>query len=287
MCRFTFYQGRPIRIGSLITEPKHSLINQSINAQEREEPLNGDGFGLAWYQHAISSEPALFKSISPAWNNNNLQELCRIIETDCILAHVRAATQGLSVMESNCHPFKRGKFAFMHNGDIGGFQKIRRHLLNLLSDQGFQQLKGSTDSEHFFTLMMDRYDELTTLETGDRMATAMMWTIRKVTELVKQHGPGEHCYLNMVLSDGKIALALRFTTDDPDNADTLYLNLGKKYVCEDGVCYMEDPGDHEKAVIISSEPLSKEPGWEMIPGNSMILIEDGKIRDKMEIHLAG
>ncbi|WP_370086145.1 class II glutamine amidotransferase [Ekhidna sp.] len=284
MCRFTFYQGKPIRIGSLITEPKHSLIHQSMMAKEREEPLNGDGFGLAWYSKDLEEEPALFKSVSPAWSNQNLHELSRVIETTCVMAHVRAATQGFNVSESNCHPFKWKQFAFMHNGDIGGFRKIKRPLIHQLSEEAFQHIKGSTDSEHFFAILIDELIRLQHLEHWDRLPTAMMSAIKKVIALIHEHGGDEHSYMNMVLTDGHLAVAVRFTTD-PDYADSLYLNLGKKYVCENGVCFMMDPGYHEKSVVISSEPLSKDPGWEKVAVNSMVLVEEGKIRDKMEIHL--
>ena len=67
MCRFTFYIGAPISLGSLITEPAHSLIKQSFNSKERSEPLNGDGFGIAWYAND-DDEAAVFRSITPAWN---------------------------------------------------------------------------------------------------------------------------------------------------------------------------------------------------------------------------
>ena len=285
MCRFTFYQGKPISIGSLITEPKHSLINQSMMSKERDEPLNGDGFGLAWYTKHLMDNPAMFKSISPAWSNQNLYELGRVIETTCLMAHVRAATQGLSVSESNCHPFKWRQYAFMHNGDIGGFSMIKRKLVNELSDLAFDQIKGSTDSEHFFGILIDQLIRLEHLEAWDRLPSAMMAAIKKVMDLVKNESPQECSYMNMVLTDGHLAVAVRFTTDDPSYADSLYYNLGKKYICEEGVCYMVDPGFHEKSVIISSEPLSKDPGWEQVPVNSMILIDEGKIRDKMEIRL--
>lgn len=282
MCRFTFYQGKPIRIGSLITEPKHSLINQSMMAREREEPLNGDGFGLAWYSKNQEEEPALFKSVSPAWSNQNLHELSRVIETTCVMAHVRAATQGFNVSESNCHPFKWKHYAFMHNGDIGGFKNIKRPLIHMLSEEAFQYIKGSTDSEHFFAILIDELKKFEHLEAWDRMPTAMMAAIRKVMGLIHEFGNDEHSYMNMVLTDGRLAVAVRFSTDT-DYADSLYLNLGKKYVCENGVCYMKDSGFHEKSVVISSEPLSKDPGWEKVPINSMVLIEEGRIRDKMHI----
>ena len=284
MCRFTYYQGTPIVIGSLITQPEHSLVNQSFQSAEREEPLNGDGFGLAWYDHGVSEEPALFKSVSPAWSNHNLQELARIVHSSCIMAHVRAATQGLIVSEVNCHPFKWGKYAFMHNGDIGGFEHIRRPLLNMLSDEAFGHIKGNTDTEHFFGLVIDELIQLKHLEAWDRLPTAMIKAIKKVLALITEHARGAHSYINMVLTDGHLAVVVRLSTD-PDYADSLYYNLGKKYVCEGNVCYMRDPGHHEKAVVISSEPLSTDPGWETVPVNSMMLIQEGRIRDQMQIRL--
>ena len=66
MCRFALYLGSPIRISSLITDPVNSIIHQSFHSHEREEPLNGDGFGLAWYVPELTDEPAIFKDVSPA-----------------------------------------------------------------------------------------------------------------------------------------------------------------------------------------------------------------------------
>lgn len=94
MCRFELYMGPEIKMGSLVTEPKHSIVVQSYHCEEREEPLNGDGFGVAWYPADKNRAPAVFKSISPAWNNQNLINLSRVIHSDCMLAHVRAASPG-------------------------------------------------------------------------------------------------------------------------------------------------------------------------------------------------
>ena len=135
-------------------------------------------------------------------------------------------------------------------------------------------------------MFIDEYLQLPTLEEWDRMSTAMMYAIKRVLKLIDQYAKGSKSYMNMVLTDGHLAVAVRLTTDKPEYADSLYLNLGRKYVCEEGICYMHDPGEqHEKAVIISSEPLSKDVGWEEIPPNSMILVQEGKIREKMTINL--
>ena len=129
MCRFVLYLGPRTRLSSLIVDPNHSLIRQSVHSAEREEPLNGDGFGIGWYANELAPEPAVFRSITPAWNNRNLQNLARVVASDCVLAHVRAATQSSGVNEANCHPFRWRRYLCMHNGDIGDFRDVRRKLL--------------------------------------------------------------------------------------------------------------------------------------------------------------
>ena len=271
MCRFTFYKGKPLQLSALLTEPEHSLIHQSSHARERDEPLNGDGFGVAWYAEG-HDEPALFRSVTPAWSNQNLRELSRVTASHCVLAHVRAATQGLQVGEPNCHPFRRGPLAFMHNGDIGGFAALRRALLASLSDAAFAAVRGTTDSEHFFALLCD---ELSGRPLDSRsMADAFRRSIARVRDLVAHHAPGEPMYLNAVLTDGESAVACRYTTDDPANADTLYTNRGRRYVCEAGVGRMLDPGEiNGSALMISSEPISGDDGWAAVPVNHLVRVE--------------
>ena len=270
MCRFTFYLGTPISLGSLITEPVHSLIKQSFNSKERSEPLNGDGFGIAWYANN-DDEAAVFRSITPAWNNGNLHDLSRVTNSGCIVAHVRAATQGLGVSEFNCHPFKSKSLSFCHNGDIGGFEKVRRPLVSSLSDDAYDSIKGSTDSEHLFALILDQLRKQTGEDSIESMANAMHDAVEIVKNLMQEHAPGHYCYLNLVLTNGQEAVVSRYTSDQEDKVSSLYINKGRRYVCEDGVCSMlSDSNDN--AVIVSSEPLSADDSWQEVPVNHMLLI---------------
>ena len=191
MCRFTLYLGPTIRLESLLIEPTHSLIRQSTHSREREEPLNGDGFGVGWYAGHFTSEPAVFRSISPAWNNRNLHNLTRVVASDCIMAHVRAATQSSGVNEANCHPFRFRQYLFMHNGDIGNFRQVRRPLLESICDEAFSNVYGSTDSEHFFALFIDEMLRgKPDADVAAYMAGALGRTISRVTDIVAQHGGG-------------------------------------------------------------------------------------------------
>ena len=122
MCRWAAYLGEEVFLEDIVTAPCHSLIAQSHCAQEAKSPTNGDGFGLAWY--GDRPEPGLYRDILPAWSDPNLKSLCRQIRSGLFLAHVRAATGG-ATSRANCHPFVSGRWSFMHNGQICGFERIR------------------------------------------------------------------------------------------------------------------------------------------------------------------
>lgn len=275
MCRFTLYLGPTIRLSSLVVEPEHSIIAQSFHSKSQEEPLNGDGFGIAWYAPGLCKEPALFRSVTPAWNNTNLLELARVVESPLILAHVRAATKHGGQSEANCHPFRHGRHAFMHNGDLGDFGKLRRPLLASLGDEAFDAIAGSTDSEHLFGLVVDELPRHR--GTGaEPMAAALQAAVARCVALSKEHGQGAPSYLNLALSDGDSAVACRFTTEDGYDGESLYVHTGRVYVCQGGVCKMLAPDRGRGCVLVSSEPLSQDPGWDLVPRNSMVLVaKDG------------
>ncbi len=255
-----------------MTEPVNSIINQSFNSREGLEPLNGDGFGLAWYAPELSEEPAIFKDVTPAWNNFNLLSLARVTRSSCILAHVRAATPGLPVIQLNCHPFAHGPFSFMHNGKIAGFKSIRRKLASRLSDEAFQAIAGSTDSEHLFALFLDHFKRAS--QDGSRveeMATALTSTIREVEEITDAAGIEKPSFLNLAVTDGSSAVVSRHISTDSGKANSLYVHAGTSFVCKDGHYRMVEP-EKGNAVLVASEPLSGHKDWTKVPPNTMVLV---------------
>ncbi|MFN7591128.1 MAG: class II glutamine amidotransferase [Planctomycetota bacterium] len=272
MCRFTLYLGPTIKLSSLVVEPEHSIITQSFRSKSQEEPLNGDGFGIAWYAPGLSDAPALFRSVTPAWNNTNLLDLARVVQSPVILAHVRAATKLGGPSEANCHPFRSGRYAFMHNGHIGEFARVRRSLLQGLCDAAFDGIHGSTDSEHLFALVVDELHRRGTYERGgvQAMAEALVAAIARVQELLRIVGVREPSFLNVAMSDGHEAVACRFTTLADYDGESLWLHTGRLYVCVNGQCRMLAPDRGRGCVLVSSEPLSDDDGWDAIPRNHLV-----------------
>ena len=272
MCRLTFYLGEPICMADLVTRPSNSLINQSTHARERPEPLNGDGFGVAWYSQG-RAQPTQFRSKTPAWSNANLHELAEVVDSHCILAHIRASTSGkFDVSEANYHPFRQQQYSFMHNGDVRGFEHIRRPLLRSLSDEAFTLIRGTTDTEHLFAIAFDYLRQRDEPDSCDKLADALEHTLTRVHELVVEHANGMHLYLNLILADGRHAAACRYSTD-PDYIDSLYYNLGRRVECIDGRCVMSPEAGKGRSVLISSEPLDADPAWQAVERNGFLMID--------------
>jgi predicted glutamine amidotransferase len=63
MCRFLAYRGDPIFLSDLVCAPSHSLVHQSLHAEQAKTGTNGDGFGIGWYGER--SEPGLYREVRP------------------------------------------------------------------------------------------------------------------------------------------------------------------------------------------------------------------------------
>ena len=213
MCRLAAYCGPSIPLENIVIKPAHSLVVQSQVAEEAKLAVNGDGFGLAWYGspagtvHDPNMQPALYKEIMPAWANPNLLHLCRAIAAPVFLAHVRASTFG-GASYQNCHPFTHGRWSFVHNGQIGGFGRLRRQLEGLLPDDLFAARLGITDSELLFLLMVS-----CNLEADPRQACRS--AIEKIHALWREIPGPERTALRLtfVLTDGETLYGCRYSSD--------------------------------------------------------------------------
>jgi glutamine amidotransferase len=284
MCRLTVYKGRPLLIGDLITNPNNSLILQSRDAafhplvidksHRRNILVNGDGFGVAWYGRNVAKGSCLFKFVTPAWSNTNLRNIGDHVESSLIFAHIRAASSGhdplehVAVSHENCHPFKYGQFTFMHNGGIPNFSQIKLMLLNKLHPIFFQDLKGSTDSEHIFALFLTvLFESKATTDCKqetfhiENLVHAIKTTITMIIELCANCGVTEPCSLNLCLSDGINIIVTRFRNGS-SSPPSLYYNFGSNFVCEDGMFYSNGGTDSPSDIVISSAPLSKVKAYQ-------------------------
>ncbi|MBM1556542.1 class II glutamine amidotransferase [Sulfitobacter mediterraneus] len=204
MCRWAAWQGKPLFLSEILTAPDHSLIQQSREASKCKTAINADGFGLAWYdQHP---NPGLYRDVYPAWSDANLRSLAEQVRARLFLAHVRAST-GTATSRNNCHPFVQGKWSFMHNGQVGGFDSFRKDADMMIPNALYANRKGATDSEALFLVAcgmgLDRDPK-----------AAMQAAVGAFEARSVQSGQGPHMRMAAGFSDGETLYALRYASDD-------------------------------------------------------------------------
>lgn len=276
MCRFIAYIGPPILADDLLYKPKFSLVTaQSVNAGEMSVSVNGDGFGIGWYQPELDNEPCVFRSIKPAWGDDNLRNLARKVYSPCMFAHVRAASPGLTVEEVNSHPFSYGQLMFMHNGVLGGYKQIRRKLLRKLSDTAYDAIHGSTDSEHLFGLFLNQIPNPLGHVTCEQMVSALDNMFSDLSELLIEHDIRQHSYLNLAVTNGTCLVVVRYTTNPNVQPASLYYMHGHEYHCRGESCLMEPTFGKPSAIVVASEPFTaRRSDWMKVERNSMMVVDE-------------
>jgi len=284
MCRLLVYVGlnNPILMSNLLILPPRSIIHQSFACELREKSpssaLNGDGFGVGWYSEGNIS-PCIFTSISPAWNNRNLHRLSNQITSPLFFAHIRAASPGSPTNESNCHPFQFEQFMWMHNGVITDFHLVKKRVVGFLSDDIFNLVQGTTDSEYSFAVFLQILFNITGTKftTTDPMKPttqpqipncshtvlkdAMMKTISQLNQWIKEAGSKKSSMINFCITDGRSVVATRYTNFTNGTIASLFFSSGTKFQrnpLNPGTFMMAQSDRRQKCHIIASEPLTAD-----------------------------
>lgn len=250
MCRWAAYVGEPIFLEDIVSRPGHSLIRQSHCATQCSSAINADGFGIAWYGER--PEPGLYRDIYPAWSDPNLRAITAQVRSGLFLAHVRAST-GTATSRNNCHPFVVGRWTFMHNGQIGGYDAFRRDADMLIPETLYAHRKGATDSEALFLVALAEGLE-------DDPQGALERAVARFVALSRAKGAAPHLRLTAAFSDGETLYAVRAASD------AAAPSLWHRWSATRG----------GRAVV--SEPLeTEEDDWLAIPPGSFCTFRGGEV----------
>ena len=265
MCRWLAYSGTPVLLEELLYKPTHSLIVQSLHSRLGVETTNGDGFGIGWYGE--SSTPAVFKSIEPAWNDRNLQELSGHVRSGLVFAHIRAST-GTPVQQTNCHPFRHGRWLWMHNGSIARFHDVKRELLLAVDPSLFPDLEGSTDSEAFFFLAL-------TMGLEDDPPAAVERAVGLIEHVGRSNRIEHPIQMTVATTDGDRVWGFRYSSEG--RSRSLYFST---LVATLRAQYPDNPvlqGLSDESRLVVSEPLGDLAGaWNEVPEASYGVVREGQ-----------
>jgi predicted glutamine amidotransferase len=182
----------------------------------------------------------------------------RLVAAEMIV-HLRYANTGDTSL-ANTHPFAQDGRLFAHNGVVGNLDEIEERL-----GENRAMVMGETDSERFFALIT-----LAIREHGGDVRAGITAAVREVVERYEVFS------LNFVLAERGNIWALRYPEANPlmvlrrqaggssgdaeldhaDSAGTLRLH--------------SDDAAEIPLVVISSEQISDEPGWEDVESGELV-----------------
>lgn len=239
------YVGPPVSLESLVLAPEHSLLHQSYQPKhQRHGVVNADGFGCGWFSPDVRPEPAVYRRDKPIWSDRTFASIAGVISSGAFLAAVRDATTGAATEESSTAPFSASGWLFGHNGLFRGFDgPLGVTLRKMLSDERLGSIRGTSDSEVIFGLILDRLDE------GMTPVEALRWSVGRCLELTTG--------------------AFNFLLVDRDN---IYATA-----CGDSLWFCEGGKRTPGGVVVASEPFDDDPAWGPVPDSSAVAVTGGGV----------
>jgi len=265
MCRWLAYTGSPILLEKALYAPAHSLIDQSLHSRLGAEATNGDGFGVGWYDDAPA--PGVFRSIEPAWNDQNLRELAGHITSGHFFAHIRAAI-GSAVQPTNCHPFRYGRWLFMHNGFVAELATVRRDLMLAIDESLFSKIVGQADTEILFYLAL-------TFGLEDDPFDAVARTIGLVEAVGARKGVKYPFQGTIATTDGERMWAFRYSSEGKSRSLFFTRDVPTLKRLYPGRDLIQSASDDARLVV--SEPIGDLPtAWNEVPESSCGVVGRGE-----------
>jgi predicted glutamine amidotransferase len=219
-----------------------------------------DGIGLGTF--GADGSPTVYRKPVAANRSQTFIADAHEVRSRTFLAHIRHATAGQPTIE-NTHPFEQHGRLFAHNGVLGDLVPLRERL-----GEHAELVRGSTDSELYFTLMTKRIEE----HGGDVVAG--------ITAAAGELASGITLYsLNMLLTTATDVWALRY----PDTNEL--------WILERSLGGFEQGNELDQrsaagitrvfsgqlsvlpATVIASQPMDSNPSWRLMESGELIHVD--------------
>lgn len=271
MCRlYALLANEPTKLECRLVESQKALIQQCRGADV--DGRHADGWGVVCYGVERGLKiPEIVRQHNADSQGMQFSQALENVYSQAVVAHVRHATVGYP-SGLNAHPFTHGEWTFAHNGTVPAFERLTAKLEAGIGERYLNCRLGTTDSELFFLWLL--YQLAVNGIHGDNIADesrqaqeVIARAVSALAELCAEEVPDKRPSLNFVLTNGTVLLACRWNNPMYSTVRT------GVYDCE--VCGIphirHDSGMEHRAVVVASEPITKE-SWKEIPNHSLLYV---------------
>lgn len=272
--------------GSVLDLERDALLvdKDVLGACGRDAPVS---WGVGFFQ---AGEFLLRRKPSDDRRGLDLAALASGIRSDLMIGHVRAATVG-SVRTENTHPFRCRDWLFAHTGSVSRWDGVRERLLESIPEFLRRNIRGDTDSEVLFHLVLSFLHDAGHLRdsraSADDLRDALSSTMSLVDQVIREEGGDDEFPVNALLSDGEILaaihrgppegaarMALRYVHGPSDLAALVGGDAMRKV-------RLTDPGMLRFSLVVSDlgEGQARTAPWTTLPDRAIVLLtRDGEPR---------
>jgi len=184
-----------------------------------------------------------------------------------MFAHIRAST-GTPVQQTNCHPFRHGKWLWMHNGQIAGFGAVKRELVMAVDPTLYGSIEGSSDTEVFFYLAL-------TFGLAENPPIAVQRAVGFIERICRSQGIDHPMRMSVAASDGDSLWAFRYSSEGVP--PSLFYSTNVQALREQHPELEVLQNISEESRMVVSEPLGDLAGvWNEVAPSSWGRICEGR-----------
>ncbi len=171
------------------------------------------------------------------------------------------------MQQTNCHPFRHGRWLWMHNGAIADFPSVKRDLTFAVEPTLFREIEGSTDSEIFFFLAL-------TFGLEADPPNAVARAVGLIEETGRRHGVEHPIQMTVATTDGETTWAFRYSSEGRSRSLFHSTNVSTLRLQHPDHSVLHDLSDDARLVV--SEPLGDLRGaWQEVPESTCLIVQGG------------
>jgi glutamine amidotransferase len=205
------------------------------------------------------------RQVTPTTKNQRTRDDALSGHGTALVTHLRTARIG-GASTANTQPFRHRDSLLAHAGTLTAFDRFRGDLLGALPPRRQNAIRGDTDSEHLFQLLLERHRQV-----PDRSpAGSLRVTLKNLTRWSTAAAPDADLSATLLwVVDGRLA-AVRF------NRPLYLLERTEPLLCPHCGHPHAYPAsrDDYRAVVLASQPVTDED-WQEVPNQSAVSITAG------------
>jgi glutamine amidotransferase len=250
MCRIFYSLNQPnteSKIYRFLKQSDHLEKNTPGIDSASDHHTQSDGFGLAGLasdKWSVYKTPRLYKEVA------NLDDIVKKMAAhSLVIGHIRRCDTTYSTVRwENTHPFYYRNHVFLHNGYLRHYSDHRSKVEKLVDPDLRVHIKGNTDSETMFYLILSILRKQEGKMGVERLHLAFQELFRQVSSIVPKYNA------NIIYGNKEYSVVIRYAHGRQD-PPSLYIN-----------------GSSRNGMLITSEPISRS--YSIIPRNCMMVMDN-------------